>query len=244
MKDQAKGDNQPTNHKEAFVKAEACLIEDLQKSGCPICNHMEEVMFDYLATWQYTLINDENVQREYAAERGFCPTHTWQLAAMSSQMGISRGYPTLLEHIAEVLLKMIDSTTNISEGIDTLVKDSADCRICHLLKNREEAYVRCLAAFLEQEKGLDIYACSHGVCLRHLRLLVSVVTSQEMIQFLLSETSRHFKETADDMHHYVLKRYNLQRHLISDDEQYAYLRALIYVAGKRNVCIPHIRRID
>lgn len=45
------------------------------------------------------------------------------------------------------------------------------------------------------------------------------------------------------MHHYVLKRDNLQRHLISDDEQYAYLRALIYVAGKRHISVPHIRGV-
>lgn len=174
IKGTQKGADQSTNHKKAFVKVDTCLMEDLQKSGCPVCNHMEEVMFDFLATWQYTLINDENVQREFASERGFCPAHTWQLASMSSQRGISQGYPKLLEHFAGALMKIINGATNISEGIDVMVKDSADCRICQLLKNVEERYVRCLAALLpfwNRKKGSTYmlvpmaYACDICVCL-------------------------------------------------------------------------------
>jgi len=219
------------------------IIEDLQKSGCPVCNYMEEFVFDYLAKWQYALANDETAQREYAAECGFCPAHTWLLAAVASTRGLSRGYPKLLEYIADELLKPIVTSPNLSVNISALVKDSGNCRVCCSLQDAEEAYVHRLAAFLEHEEAHIAYTRSHGVCLRHLSLLVSFLTSREVVQFLLSETARHLKETAENMRRYVLKREALEGDSINRVEMYAYLRALVYIVGVRNVCAPHIRRI-
>ena len=96
------------------------ILKELKHSGCPVCNHMEEVIFEFLAKWQYALTNDEKVQQEYAAELGFCPAHTWQLSAISSSLGISRGYPQLLEHVAEELAKLNGASADISNGIAAL----------------------------------------------------------------------------------------------------------------------------
>jgi len=219
------------------------IMKSLQTGGCPVCNHMEDVIFDFLAKWQSSLARDENAQREYAAELGFCPAHTWQLSTIASSRGLSRGYPKLLEHIAEELAKLNDSSPDISSGIAALLKESESCRICRLLQDTEEMYMRCFAAFLEQADARAAYARSHGVCLRHLSLLVSFLTSQEVVRFLLLETAKNLRDTAEDMRRYVLKHEARERHLISRGEKYAYLRALVNIAGARNVCAPHIRRL-
>jgi Family of unknown function (DUF6062) len=228
---------------EPAVPEEKDILKDLQHNGCPVCNHMEEVIFDFLAKWQYALTNDKKVQREYAAELGFCPAHTWQLSAISSARGISHGYPRLLEHIAEELAKLNGASPDISNGIAALLKKSESCRVCRLLQDTEEMYMRRLTALLEQEDTRVAYAHSHGVCLRHLSLLVPLLTSREVVRFVLSEKSKHLKETAEDMQRYALKHEALERHRINRDERYAYLRALVHIAGARNVCAPHIRRI-
>ena len=243
MKGRKKGEDQSANREKLQIKADGRLMEDLRKSGCPVCNHMEEVIFDFLTTWQYALTNDENVQKEHAAELGFCPAHTWQLANISSSRGISRGYSKLLEHLAEELTKLIDSSAKATKKITELVKDSESCRACRLLRDTEETYTRHLAAFLEQEEGRVAYAGSHGICLRHLSSLVSFLASREVVGYLLFEAVRHLKETAEDMQRYVLKHEALERHLLSRDERYAYLRALVNIVGARNVCAPHIGRI-
>jgi len=224
------------------IPQENDIMEDLRKSGCPICNHMDEILFDFLAKWQNALANDQKVQREYAAEYGFCPAHTWQLAAIASPRGLSRGYPKLLAHIAEELTKL-NGSPDTSNGIAALLKKSESCRVCRLLQDTEEMYMHRLAALLEQEDTRVVYAHSHGVCLRHLSLLIPFLTSREVVRFLLSEKSKHLKETAENMQRYVLKHEARERHLINRDEQYAYLRALVHIAGARNVCAPHIRRI-
>jgi len=224
------------------VQQENDIMEDLRKSGCPVCNHMEEAVFDYLAKWQYVLANDEAAQREYAAELGFCPAHTWLLAAVASTRGLSRGYPKLLEYIADELLKPIDASPILSINVSALVKDAESCRVCRLLHDTEDMYTRRLATFLEQRDAHEAYARSDGACLRHVSLLVSLV-SREIVQFLLSETARHLKEVADNMRRYVLKREALKGDPLNRVEMYAYLRAMVYIAGARNVYAPHIRRI-
>jgi len=225
------------------VPEEKDILKELKHSGCPVCNHMEEVIFEFLAKWQYALTNDEKVQQEYAAELGFCPAHTWQLATIATPRGLSRGYPRLLEHIAEELAKLNGASPDISNGIAALLKKSESCRVCRLLQDTEETYIRRLAALLEKEDARVAYARSHGVCLRHLSLLVPFLTSREVVRFLLAEKVKNLRDTAEDMQSYVLKHEALERGLINRDEQYAYLRALVHIAGARNVCALHIRHI-
>jgi hypothetical protein len=223
------------------VPEEKDILKDLKLRGCPICNHMEEVIFDFLAKWQYALTYDENAQEEYATELGFCAAHTWHLATIASPRGLSRGYPRLLEHVAEELAKLNGASPDISNGIAALLKKSESCRVCRLLQDTEGIYMRRLAALLEHEDTRVAYARSHGLCLRHLSLLVPFLTSREVVRFLLLEKSKHLKETAENMQLYALKHEALERHLINDNEQYAYLRALVHIAGARNICALHIR---
>jgi hypothetical protein len=219
------------------------ILKDLQRRGCPICNHMEEVIFDFLTKWQYALTYDENAQKEHATELGFCPTHTWQLATIATPRGLSRGYPRLLEHIAEELAKLNGASPDISNGIAALLKKSESCLVCRILQDTEETYMHRFASLLEHEDARVAYARSHGACLRHLSLLVSFLTSQEIVRFLLSEKVKNLRDTAENMQRYVLKHEALERDLINRDEQYAYLRALVHAAGASNVCALHIRHI-
>jgi hypothetical protein len=79
--------------------------------------------------------------------------------------------------------------------------------------------------------------------LRHLSLLVSFLTSPEVVRFLLSEAAKNLRDTAEDMRRYVLKHEAREIHLINRGERYAYLRGFVYIAGARNVYAPHIRRL-
>jgi hypothetical protein len=219
------------------------MTEDLKAGGCPICNDLEELILNFFAKWQYALTSDEQAQRDFAAELGFCPAHTWQLDAICSSRGISQGCSKLLERVAGELSKLIDSSQNWPNDISALIKGSESCRVCQLLQDREKMYARRLATFLKKEDGRVAYGHSHGVCLRHLRLLVSFLNSREDARFLLLEAVKNLRETAKDMQSYVWKHEALERHLINRNERYAYLRALVHIAGARNVCAPQIRQI-
>ena len=213
------------------------LVTDMRTRSCPACNHIWKNVFEFFSQWIYALANDEKVQTENADALGLCPFHTWQLVAIGSPQGISRGYAKLMKHIADKLQKLSCSPADTQVNIATLIKDSKDCRICTLMRDIEITYLQELVRFMYIEENRSLYAKSQGLCLRHLGLLVEKISDAEIVQFLLTEASKHFTEFAEDMESYSLKHTALQRYLLSRNEKDAYLRAVIHTSGGQNVCI-------
>ena len=217
---------------------ESELISGLAARGCSVCKHLSQVLFDFFAKWQYSLSSDEATQQSFAAERGFCPLHTWQLAAISSPKGLSLAYPALLDRLSANLSEIAADADGSSDAVANLIGRSATCRACCLLADTERDYTLRLADLLATASGREAYARSQGVCLRHLAPLVAAVQEDDICRFLLGEAARHFDELVEDMQCFALKQDATRRYLQNSDEADAYLRALIQVAGQKSLCFP------
>jgi len=217
--------------------AAADLAHDLGTRGCPVCERMIRTASRFFADWQYALASQEHAQRTNAASLGFCPLHTWQLAALASPQGLSQGYPSLMERLSADLSSLATVESISPEDMLALVQTSSRCRVCRLLKITEKAYLDDLSAFVQTLEGQKSYAHSQGLCLRHLGLLIAVLPSTGIVRFLLEQAARRFAEISEDMQSYVMKRHALRGNL-QMDEQDAYLRGLIHSAGAREVCFP------
>jgi len=57
-------------------------------------------------------------------------------------------------------------------------------------------------------------------------------------EFLLSHAAQRFEEDAEDMRSYAMKHEALRRTLQNRNEEDAYRRAIIRIAGGRSVCMP------
>ena len=214
------------------------VAKDLETRGCPVCNKISKVASDFFVRWQYDLYGNEHVQQWYAANLGFCPLHTWQLEATSSPQGISRGYPPLAERLSRDLAGLSGNGARAAANAFSLVQRADSCRACQDLRECETAYIERLADLLNDPEARTLYEQSQGVCLRHLALLIEELESEETAQFLLKEASRHFEEFAEDMQSYSLKHDAVRRALHNEDEGDAYLRALIHIAGAKNLFFP------
>lgn len=201
------------------------LHRALETRGCPVCAHVREALFRFYARWQYALASDEHTQEQFAADTGFCPLHTWQLAAVSSPDGMSLGFPKLVDHIAADL-----QNQNVPQP-------SLRCAVCKLFAETEQAYTGRLARALEDKNSQMSYAQSQGVCLRHLKLLIARVSSSQLREFLLANASAHFAGLAEDMRNYAIKREATRRQLANADENDAYLRTLVHLVGERYLCV-------
>jgi hypothetical protein len=178
---------------------------------------------------------NEKTQLENAAEMGLCPCHTWQLAAMASPQGISRGYAPLMDHLSNKLMDLANSQQNPEHQIGVFVNNYKKCRVCIIMKNQEVLYLKHFKAFLDETEGRRLYSSSHGLCLCHLFHIIEIISLKNIVQFLLLEAAKHFKETAEDMRQYALKHETLQKSLCSRDEKDAYLRGLRHIAGSRGI---------
>jgi hypothetical protein len=211
------------------------IVKDLQRRNCAVCTHLSQTVFDYFSRWINSFSNDSEVQKKYADDLGFCPFHTWQLADIASPRGMSKGYPKLLKRISRDLAEQAETLKNIPDKVFALIKDSEGCRLCSLLRDTEAAYIQRLSLFLQNADGFRIYAESPGACLRHLGLLITGISSRDVVRLLLSKAAGYFDQMALDLENYTSKCDSLRRDLITPDEKDASLRAIIHIVGGKNV---------
>jgi len=214
------------------------LLSDLQKSGCPVCNHLIKTAFEFLCERQYKLSDDDPTQRAFADQLGFCPLHTWQLAAVASPLGLSLAYPKLLERLSTILSSFSVEPSEAAGPVAALVRSPESCQVCRLLECEERAYTARFCQSLAGPAGRDAYRRSCGLCLRHLASLVVASPAAEVTGFLLGEAARRFDQTAQDLRNYALKRRAGRRVLVTCDEDEAPLRALVCLAGHKALCVP------
>jgi hypothetical protein len=211
----------------------ADIRRDLRAGGCTICRRLRAALFDFLATWQYLLVTDDAAQHLYAGERGFCPLHTWQLAAISSPQALSVGYPRLLERLSK------DVRATVSPGPHATI---SACRACCFLTDLEGQCTRSLTDLLTSDSERRAYAASGGVCLQHIPLLLAGVNDPPARQFLLDVAASRLQVLAEDMQSFALKREARRRELLNRNEEHAWYWALEHVAGAEMLCVP--RRMD
>jgi ribosome biogenesis GTPase A len=211
--------------------------EEFHKDGCPLCNRLSKVAADFFVKWQYELYSNEQVQKSFARSLGFCPVHTWQLAAVSSPQGICHGFPPLFEYLSS-LLRTRAETDNPSKQVKSLWQKPKKCPACVALKQAEKEYVQKFATALESRAIQDSYKGCRGFCLRHLGMVLTDLKSPQFGHFLLKETIHKWDELAEDLQTAALKHEAVRRALQNESEAEAHLRALICLAGAKNLFFP------
>jgi GTPase SAR1 family protein len=229
---------QPKAESADSVKEENINLKlDPEARRCPVCCHMEKILFGFLSRWQYRLATEPAAQTAFAAEGGFCALHAWQLEAYSSPHGLSIGLPQLCERISQDLGARSRTREPADQTQPPFPSYSSSCRVCAALTKAETSFCDSLAALLATEDGRKTYARTEGACLRHLERLVNRVP-RDVAALLLRHASRRFLETAEDMRSYSLKRDTVSGRPVNDNEAYAYLRALNNLAGSRMLQAP------
>jgi GTP-binding protein EngB required for normal cell division len=209
---------------------------------CPVCAGQGQALFAFFAKWQYQLATDAAEQHAFAAERGFCPVHTWQYQEMASPQGISDGYAPLIEALAGKLSRMIErSPERAAEALAVLLADATTCAACRLVRETAAEQIEQLLTHLATAGGRADYASSVWLCLPHMQAALAhleqradgTVERNVITEFLLREQARRLSDLAEDLRSYALKRDALRRGLLRQEEADAWRRALVQVVGER-----------
>jgi hypothetical protein len=211
---------------------------DFTTRGCPVCDHLVNLSKAFFAKFQYALYNDEREQESFAVSGGFCSFHIWQLEAISSPVGFSVGCAKLVRRMSVLLEQTAASPERAKESLKELFLEAKSCRVCALLREAEQIQIRRLSTSLLEAETRELYARSQGACLRHLGMLVEASSDERTITFLLETASTVLQLISEDMEGFALKREASRRHLASEDEEDAYLRAVIHLAGAKHNCVP------
>ena len=197
-------------------------------------------MAEFFADRQGLLSKSQDAQTEYADQGGFCPLHTWQLAAFSSPRGISRGHSTIMRRMAELLDHAADTYAESKAGAFP-VKATDDCMVCYFLADAEARYIEAFSAFLEEDGNLKLYKRSHGLCLLHLQQVLARMKDRSGKICLIRMAACRLREIRESMVQYDLKLEQLKRELLTRDEKDAYRRGLVMLAGEKTVFSPFMK---
>lgn len=218
--------------------ADGSLLASLRTRGCPTCEHLVRVTFEFLCRFESDLSTRDDARQRFAEELGFCPLHTWQLAACMAPQDASAALPRFAERTASEMSSLAESPGPMVDHWLARFLGREQCRVCALLRKAEADFTARLAEFVSRPAGQEEYAHSHGVCLRHLEGLLRAVSTDALRRSLLRQAAERFTELAKEMTAYASKHRSLRRYLATDDEKDAYRRALIHLAGDKQVCLP------
>ncbi|MFZ2098782.1 MAG: dynamin family protein, partial [Anaerolineales bacterium] len=201
---------------------------------CPICAAQSQSVWDFFVDWQYAITRDEDVRRAFRAAHGFCGVHTWQFGQIANAQGINEGYAPLIESVTGQLQALVGRpATEDASIINTLIPTVDSCPACRVLRQTSEAQIPRLLEEVSTPEGQARYSKSLGLCIPHLRLVLLSSPPLDASNFLLSEAANRLEEISEDMHSYVLKRDALRSGLLNSNEENAWRRALLQLAGER-----------
>jgi GTP-binding protein EngB required for normal cell division len=204
--------------------------------SCGICAQLERGIYKYLCGYQYDIIVRRDLQAAFTASGGLCPFHTWQYEALATPRGTCIGFSGLLEQLAVRLREAaVAAPADACPGeIDKLRPTAQSCDLCRVRADLERTAVTTLArsfvAADTRSKGRFT-----GLCLDHLRLVLAAIGPGEEAKTLLMVEATLMERVSEDMRRYALKHDGVRRDLASEEELSAAKRALILVAGHRNV---------
>ena len=204
--------------------------------SCEICAQLERGIYKYLCGYQYDIIVRRDLQAAFTASGGLCPFHTWQYEALATPRGTCIGFSGLLEQLAVRLREaaVAAPADACPAEIDKLRPTAQSCDLCRVRADLERTAVTTLAqSFVAADTQAK--AGFTGLCLDHLRLVLAAIGPGEEAKTLLMGEATLMERVSEDMRRYALKHDGVRRDLASEEELSAAKRALILLAGHRNV---------
>jgi GTP-binding protein EngB required for normal cell division len=208
-------------------------LEQLQP--CEICDHANEVLWDFECKFQYEISTNQLAQRRFATFGGLCSFHTWQYHAIASPYGICTAYPSLLDQLVRWLRAAERPHENGSpQRLCPPLATPGHCALCTIRAKAESEAVSRLAQRLSKQgvQGLNTLS---AICIPHLTMLSGALHDGVLVRQLMNHQAALLERISEDMRRFTLKHDATRRHLETREEAAAALRALMVVAGHHNV---------
>jgi hypothetical protein len=222
----------------------AVVFPDLHElRSCEVCAHIDDKLWKFLCKYQYDIVVSQEEQRHFADRGGLCPFHTWQFQSVASPYGICAGHAPLLDRLAGALRRSASAPfpQEIRSELDNLLPDRPNCILCGIRDEAEHDAVDAAAIALERNSAPALAALS-AICFPHFVLLVSAVRDEDLVRTIVRRQATVLELYAEDMKRYAIKHDGVRRHLASEEESTAAERALLLIAGRRQVNFAFPRR--
>ena len=106
--------------------------------------------------------------------------------------------------------------------------------MCSVRDSAEREAIESTRRRLGQDKARELNALT-AICLPHFIMLVSSIRDAELARAILQRHAAVLERYSEDMKRYAIKHEGVRRYLASEEETTAAERALLLIAGRRQV---------
>jgi hypothetical protein len=227
--------------------------------GCPLCYMRQQAEAKYIRSIIADHINDPASRVHIINSLGYCPTHTWKIAEVEKKEdGESLGTSIIYEHLALVVTERLEKLRNYPKTLaqnnplrqqvqkylprqgapSASLRTETACRVCQMAAESDDSYVRWLLEGLadaDNDETRRLYKQSNRLCFEHLRLALdkAVPASAAGLEFLLEDSLEMLKALDNDMRGHIAKYDYDKKAPRTEAEQFSWLRAVYFFAGRR-----------
>jgi hypothetical protein len=222
------------------------LLEAFAGTGCPICEVVDMEVLRYLDQLLHAHVNDLDFRAELRASMGFCPTHAWWLVrrCQGAALGATVMYRDVLNQARRRLSEATGRGSVLSHThrfplarlLSTRTAPHPElyrgCPACQIRDRVEGAFVSTLISHAHDERFLDRYAESNGICLIHLEQTITAAHGTRTLQRLLDKHAAIMDRLLAELDEFQRKAdYRFQAETVGDEGD-AWQRAITLLAGK------------
>jgi len=205
------------------------LRKACKREGCPVCTVVLEEMERAMETWNYEGFSDVESRHALIRSRGFCPLHTWQLAARHNTFQLALVYQEVLTDMLSNLEREIDLSQDATSNTEAETKPARQpwwrrwfglrgqmaegrhlygrCPFCRTRAKVEQRIVETLAERLSDQEMQTQLGQSTGLCRLHLAQVAHTAQrhSAASLQALISCQRVCLERAADELREQLRK---------------------------------------
>lgn len=171
------------------------LIEAFGAAGCPLCAIADAEVMHYLDMLIHEHVNDLDFRDQLREAGGFCNTHSWWLK--TRVQGAALGSTIMYRDVLNALRERVGRAAASSGPLYPVARRRRlfgggepdarrGCPACEVRGRIEATFVSTLESHLQDERFLDQYGASAGICVVHLEALLEHASSRSTLQRFLA----------------------------------------------------------
>lgn len=228
-------------------------------TGCPLCYMRQQAESKYIHSLIMEHINDPTSRAHIVNSLGYCRAHTWKIAEVEKREdGETLGTSTIYENLVLVVIRRLEELRSHPAQLrrenalwqkiksylpkkslpSASLRTNTPCRVCQMAAESDVSYARWLLEGLSDPNNDEIrrlYQQSNRLCFDHLRQALDSATHihAEGLAFLLTDSIATLQMLDNDMRGHITK-YDFDKNAPrTQGEQFSWLRAIYFFAGRR-----------
>ena len=224
------------------------LRQAFGEPGCPVCRLLVRNADRYVEMVLWEMVTDVDAREKFRQTQGYCREHAWLLA----RRGASLGTAILMLDVLEGTMRLLEAdrperrrsfSQQLRQKFNRSQPDEAaaelavalaalaPCPVC-LHVQQAEAYL--VTALIEHLTGPDrlvpVYRASDGLCLPHLRLVLSRLPDGAGLENLVQAQLDAWQRLRTELREFIRKSdFNVKEQFGQEGD--AWIRAIEAIAG-------------